>query len=303
MTSSQNLPFKPLLGLSSPHMQTILPSFLPTGKEAPSKIWIFTLNDGDKLSLKVSKPPSWQESDPTTFLVHGLGGDHSSSYMIRMTRKLYEKGHKVIRVNLRGCGSGQGLSSKPYYGGNSQDLLEVLLANLKQHKDSPTNLVGFSLGGNITLKLSGELGADLSDILNHCIAVCPPLDLSHSSQTLGKKPFYERYFLKSLSKQFYNTPPSIFLLDENITAPTWGYENALDYYQRCSSLFFVPKIKHKARILFAKDDPFIDHTKINTISIPESVEVYTTNKGGHMGFIGENRRYWMDDLLLKWLAS
>jgi uncharacterized protein len=302
MDPSQNLSFKPLLGFSSPHLQTILPSFLPPGKQAPSEPWIFTLSDGDRLSLEVSNPPEWQENHPTTFLIHGLGGDHTSSYMIRVTRKLYQKGHKVIRINLRGCGSGKGLSTKPYYGGNSQDILEILLHNQKEHKDSPTNIIGFSLGGNITLKLCGELEERLSSILNHCIAVCPPLDLFHAVQTIGKKPFYERYFLKSLTKQFYSPPPSMYLLDENITAPAWGYESALDYYQSCSSLFFIPKIKHKTRILFAKDDPFIDHTKIDMVSLPDAVQIYTTEQGGHMGFLGANGNYWMDDLLLEWLS-
>ena len=303
MKSKEKLSFKPLRGLSSPHLQTILPSFLPVGKQPPSKPWIFTLSDGDILSLEVSKPPTWEKDHPTTFLVHGLGGDHTSSYMVRMTKKLYKKGHKVIRINLRGCGSGQGLSTKPYCGGNSQDLLEVLLENQKKNPSSPTNLIGFSLGGNITLKLSGELGTGLSSILNHCIAVCPPLDLFHSVQTIGKSPFYERYFLKSISKQFYNTPSSMYLLDDNITAPAWGYESALDYYQSCSCLFFLPKIKHKTRILLAEDDPFIDHKKAHTVLLPEAVEVYTTEKGGHMGFIGENRRHWMDDLLLDWIDT
>ncbi len=303
MALSQNLYFKPLLGLSSPHLQTILPSFLPPGKEVPSKPWIFILSDGDKLSLEVSKPLDWKSTHPTTFLIHGLGGDHSSSYMIRMTRKLYQKGHKVIRVNLRGCGSGQGLATKPYCAGNSHDLLEILIENNKENSESPTNVIGFSLGGNITLKLCGELGGSLSSLVNHCIAVCPPLDLFHAVQTIGKKPFYEKYFLKSLTKQFYETHSSMYLLDDNITAPAWGYESALDFYQSCSSLFFLPKIKHKARILFAKDDPFIDYTKIDMISLPDSVKVYTTEQGGHMGFLGEKRRYWMDDLLLSWVES
>jgi predicted alpha/beta-fold hydrolase len=307
----ERLDFRPLAGLSSKHLQTILPVYLSPGEIPPTETWIVPLDEKDALSCEVSKPVNWKQTDKTVLLVHGLGGSDSSSYMIRMARKLYHKGIKVVRINLRGCGSGRGLSTRPYHGGNSHDILTVLDFCQKQAPHSETILVGFSLGGNIALKLLGELGEEAKRWLKSCIAICPPLDLFESVQRIRERKYwlYHRHYLLSLIKQheswLLEKPMTLFEIDEKMTAPIWGYKGAFEFYQECSSMTFLPKIRHTTRVLLSEDDPFIDPGKIKHLDIPDPVKVFITARGGHMGFIGESLKkdsfYWLDELLGQWI--
>src|SRR4029453_9162833 len=109
-------------------------------------------------------------------LLHGLCGCHRSAYMRRLAYKLWRCGLRAIRMNLRGCGSGKGLARQPYHSGQSEDVRAVLDELHAETPQSPLQLVGFSLGGNIALKLAGELGNTVAASLQQVIAVCPPAD-------------------------------------------------------------------------------------------------------------------------------
>lgn len=309
----KELNFEPLFGFSSPHLQTTLASYLPAGKEPPSKTCLIELKNKDFLSTLLSTPLNWKESDPIVLLVHGMGGCHTSSYMIRMSRKLYQKGYKVVRVNLRGSGSGKGLSKLPYHAGTSDDILTILKLLKNESPVSEIHTMGFSLGGNIILKLAGELGSLANEWVNTFIAVCPPIDLAQTVSLIqaSHNRFYHSYFVKHVLKHSERWNPqnirTLYEFDEQITAPLWGYHGASEYYQKCSSLHFLPNITQKTHLLFAQDDPFIRFNKLNEISLPDNVHVWTTQKGGHVGFLGnplkKHGMYWMDNLLLSWIHS
>lgn len=311
MTEIKKLNFRPFPGLSSRHLQTILSAYRRPGASPPSKEWVVKLEDNNALSCEVSIPPHWTENDKTVVLIHGLGGSHSSNYMVRISRKLYLWGNKVVRINLRGCGSGKELSKLPYNGGNSEDVLRVLQELKKETPHSEIYAVGFSLGGNVILKLAGELGTEASQLVKCFIAVCPPLDLAHTVEMIEKKRhgLYHFYYLKRISKQAHPWTRQKFRslreFDNSVTAPLWGYKDAKDYYQSCSSLRYLPKIRHTTHLLFAEDDPFIDMTLLKDVNLPSHVHVWSTKHGGHMGFIGlnakEHRFYWLDQLLLNWI--
>lgn len=305
------LNFQPLPWLSSKHLQTIIPSYRSSGGAPESYRWLIPLEGGDHLSCQVSIPSEWKPNDPTLILIHGLGACHSASYMVRMARKSYAKGFKIVRVNLRGCGSGKGLSKLPYYAGASHDILQVLESCKNEAPDSDVTIVGFSLGGNIALKLAGELGERGKEYIKSCIAVCSPLDLQRTVQLIGLKRhfFYEMYYLKNLALQIRDWTKervhSIYELDQVMTAPLWGFKDADDYYQQCSSAQFLPEIRCPAHLLFAEDDPFVELANLETLALPDSVNIWTTTHGGHMGFLGRNAKehdyYWMDQLLQHWL--
>lgn len=306
----QWLDFKPFRGFSSKHLQTILPSLKFREKPPESFQWIIGMGDDDYLSCEVSQPKNWKPCDRTILLLHGLGGSHSGQYMIRIARKIFDKGMKVVRVNLRGCGSGKGLSKLPYHAGCSQDIFKVLQKCKQENPDSKLTVIGFSLGANIALKLIGELGESAKEWIETCFAICTPLDLKQTVNAIGKKShyFYQRYFLKQLMIQaeswLKEKVKSIYEFDQRVTAPLWGFKDVEDYYVKCSSQFFLPKIGTPTHLLFAVDDPFIDLTTINQIDLPNAVKVWVTKHGGHMGFIGRNAKpdhYWMDQLLLNWL--
>jgi predicted alpha/beta-fold hydrolase len=308
------LDFKPLSGLSSNHLQTILSVFFPPGLAPPSNRCFIDLGDGDKLSCHVSIPNDWTKSDRTVVLVHGMGGCHNSGYMIRMARKLYLRKMKVVRVNLRGAGSGEGLSKRPYHGGTSFDVLNVIHVLKKDAPESKIVLIGFSLGGNVILKLAGELGESARDIVRLFIAVCPPVDLLQTVRSIEEKRnrLYHNYYLKKIRRQAspwgdFKDIRCLSGFDDALTAPMWGFTSGADYYRSCSSFQFLPSIRQKAHILFAEDDPFVSGAALDEVPLPDAVRVWKVKQGGHMGFLGSSSKargpHGLDPILLNWAAQ
>jgi uncharacterized protein len=306
----QKLSFKPFPFLKNPHLQTILPGFLFKGASPLSKPYLINLEDGDTLSCEVSTPPTWNSSKKTVFLIHGLGGSHNSNYMIRLSRKTYRSQHRAVRINLRGCGSGKGLTKKPFHSGKADDILQVLQFFKKETPNSPFVLIGFSVGGNLALKLAGELGEEAQNLLLKTIAVCPPIDLAKSVSLLESPSLkiYHKSYVKSLKnygKKWIQgkSISSIYEFDNQITSSLWDFQNAEDFYKKSSSMFFIPHIKHTCHIIFAEDDPLVHYQSIFEQEIPDCVRVWTSPHGGHMGFLGglNQKFYWLDSLLLSWI--
>src|SRR5215467_14477290 len=172
LSSSQPLQeFRPLPLLTNPHVQTLVAAKLAWSWEPPSVTRLVKLPDDDTIALEVSTPQGWQPDDQTVLLLHGLCGCHRSPYMQRMARKLLRCGIRAVRMNLRGCGSGRGLARSPYHSGQSADVLAVLESLQQACPRSPVTLVGFSLGGNISLKLAGELAALVPANVRRVIAI------------------------------------------------------------------------------------------------------------------------------------
>lgn len=269
--------------------------------EPPSESQLVALPDGDKIALEVSTPETWTETQPTCVMIHGLCGCHQSSYLVRLSKKLYERGIRAIRMNLRGCGSGAGLAKNLYHSGRSDDVLAVFEALTQEYPDSPRWLVGFSLGGNIALKYASEID-DPRLSLDQTIAICPPVDLLACSKkfSIQQNKHYDRYFVKNLKQtvrdrlvQFKDLEPiefpeelTLYEFDDMFTAPRSGFKDALDYYERCSSGPLLHKIASKTDILFSKDDPLIDDRSLEKVELPSNIEVHHTEKGGHLGFLG-----------------
>jgi predicted alpha/beta-fold hydrolase len=306
----EHLAFRPLIGLASPHLQTILACYGQAGKPAPSISQLFTLEDGDKLCCEISTPLQWTPQQSTILLIHGLGGSHSSGYMIRLSRKFYQAGFRVVRINLRGCGSGKHHARRSYHGGLSDDVLQVVKTLKKQTPLSPFVLIGFSLGGNIALKLLGELGEEANEFLQHTFAVCAPLDIQNAVKRITQKTnhFYHRSFLKSMRQQCLSWSknhhtPTLYDFDDMITAPQWGFKNGQDYYDQCSSQKFLSHIRHPCHLIFAADDPFIDYSPALNQPLSSDVKICVSQYGGHLGFLGwagrEHQIFWLDHLLMK----
>lgn len=316
--------FLPFPLLPGPHLQTIIAAKLSLWRREPSgEVQVVALPDGDCLALVVSTPHSWRPDHPSVLLLHGLCGCHQSSYMMRLAFKLWRRGIRAIRMNMRGCGAGTGIARQPYHSGRSPDVLAVLEALRQQWPQSPVTLLGFSLGGNVMLKLAGELGRQAQDLCTQIIAVCPPADLAACSRLLGQPSnwLYERYFMRRLlaavaerHRLFPDLAPvplperlSLYQFDNLYTAPQCGFADADDYYERSSAAPVVPHITLPCRILFAEDDPVIDATVFDGVALPPNVEVVRTPKGGHLGFLGRPGRpggyRWMDACLLDWIGA
>jgi uncharacterized protein len=296
--------FTPFPLLNSPHLQMITASYGPKGTPPPSSEMRVDIGQGDALSCQVSIPPNATEKTPIAILVHGLGGSYLSSYMIRLSRKFYQNGIKSVRVNLRNCAAARGLSRLPYNAGNSQDIKCVLEHLKRRYPSSSLILIGYSLGGNIAIKLAGEMGEEAAALIHHAIAVCPVLSLSDCIRRIESYPLYHRYYLKAI---FAQNPErvsgknirSIYDYDTKITAPLWGYSSAEDYFEKCSAEKFLEHVQIPLDILLAKDDPFIDYKIIHNKKLSPSTTIWLTEHGSHTGFIGKEEFFWLDRFLLK----
>ena len=320
---SQELPFDPLPFFEDPHRQTIISSFFNFFIEPQSIQKIVRLPDGDKISLEVTTPRDWKETDLTVFFVHGLCGSHKSPNLVRMAKRLEPLGIRTVRYNMRGCGSGRGLSKRIYHSGRTEDVLECLKALKQEHPDSPIVLIGFSLGGNIVLKLVGELSTLVHPFLEKVIAVSPPVELYSSIQMLGdpQNSIYERYFYRLLRndvhflhKTFRDLPRvrlpkklKLYEFDQLYTAPVCGFSSAFDYYNKCSASHVISDIAVPCKILLAEDDPIISPDSLDRFKLPSNVNVFKTKKGGHMGYLGRTEAkkgfYWLDSLLVDWILE
>ncbi len=314
--------FRPFFLFAGGHFQTIFGSLLSFEFPIRSDTDFIYLPDNDVMAVETVAPKSWINTDPTVIFIHGLCGSHKSNYLIRATKKFKKRGYQVIRVNLRGCGSGKGLAKNAYHGGSSEDVLHVLKSLKKKYPESPFSLIGFSLGGNIALKLVGELEDKAKELIKHVVAISPPADLHESIKRLRypENQFYERYFIKLLREEIYyrhkkfnlpqiNFPEDMSLIefDEYYLAPKIGYQCALEYYTECSSKKHIHKIKVPCQILFAEDDPIIKADVFDNEKLPENVVVKKTCHGGHLGYLSspfsKTGPRWLDQLLMKWVES
>jgi hypothetical protein len=312
--------FRPLPLLGNPHVQTVLGNLFP-GPALPGSASIHHvgLPDGDRLLIYDTAPARWRLGQPIAVLVHGLGGCHRSPVVLRMARLLLREGVRVVRLDLRSCGRGIALARRPYNAGSSADVRAVLEIVARWSPDSPLWLMGFSLGGNIVLKLAGEAVANSLPNLARVVAVAPPIDLERCSDLLQRPQnrFYERHFLRELlalvrrRQRFFPDLPRVRFpqpltlqtYDDVYTAPLSGYAGVADYYRRASSGPLIPDIRVPTLILTARDDPFIAVEPFEELSPPGHIEVRIVDRGGHLGFLGWDGSggiRWAERRVLEW---
>jgi predicted alpha/beta-fold hydrolase len=305
-------------------LQTLAGVFLPhrAARDEPHRHPV-PLADGDQIVLNDDAPATWRAGGRTALLIHGLTGCHASPYMRRVAGKLNARGVRTFRMDLRGCGAGVGLARLPYHSGRSEDAAAALRKISELCPGSPTTLIGFSLGGNITLKLLGEAPCDVPAQVDRAAAVCPPVDLWRCVEALGRgvNRFYDRHFVRALCAQVdhlrriipdapaldgRHPPRGVFEFDDVFTAPVCGFGSARNYYQLCSSAQFVPHIEVPTLILGAADDPLVPGAMFETLALPPRVTLRLARSGGHLGFIGcqngDPDRRWMDWRLVEFAS-
>jgi predicted alpha/beta-fold hydrolase len=288
---------------------------------------VVTLVDGDQLVLHDDCPAGWQAGDATALLIHGLGGTHRSPYLVRIAARLNHRNVRTFRLDLRGAGAGAALAKVPYHSGRSDDAAAALLSIAQLCPDSPTVVIGFSLGGNIVLKLLGELGHTSCGNLVGGIAVSPPVELATCCRAIHQRQnrLYDRKFVDELIRQhrqrlqlvpgtpplpFRRKPKSLLELDDRFTGPINGFGDAVNYYQQCSSARFVAAIRKPTVVLTAADDPLIPVEMFSRLQPSSEVRLYIAPSGGHLGFI-VHRKFarqindpdtrWMDWRVVGWV--
>jgi predicted alpha/beta-fold hydrolase len=317
-------PFEPHPWLRGGHAQTIAGRYWLSGKrDIASTAHVVDLDDGDRLSVLESLPGGWSAGDPVAVLVHGLAGCARSPYIVRFAYRLVSMGVGVVRMNLRGAGSGFGLARGIYHAGRSDDLRQVVTWLAGRASGSPIALAGFSLGANLVLKLAAESADDPPDGLDCVLAANPPIDLASCARAMSRAEnrLYDWNFtrwLRSQAVRLHRVYPdlgdpglrrvsSVYEFDDRYTAARNGFRSADDYYARSSSLFAISRIEVPGLVVHAADDPFIPVEPFLRVSFPTNLKFELLPHGGHLGYISRCRwqgdRRWLEARLAAWLAA
>jgi len=321
MQAGYSRPFKPPVWARNAHVQTILAKYLAPYRQLSEQAERFQLADGDEVQLNWSLPLA-QPQQPLVVLLHGLEGNIHSHYVRGMFKALQQQGFAVVLLHFRGCDGIPNKLKRAYHSGDTADFAALLTLCQQRFPTSPLAAVGFSLGGNVLVKYCGETGN--ANPLSAAVAVCAPLQLSDSCDRINQglsKLFYQRYLLGRLKRtmqrklqahagfplqqQQLKKIRTIRQFDDALTAPLHGFGHANDYYQRCSGLQFLPKVRKPLWLIFASDDPFLSATAIPT-QVPPVVSLTVQRYGGHVGFVsGTPWRpvYWLDQVVPAYLST
>ena len=293
-------------GLRGGHLQTLASFFLPRRIPLPSaEKRLIEVEPGVKLLCHCH----WQtdrENALTVIIVHGLEGSSESQYMLGIAAKGLAAGMNVVRMNQRNCGGTDDLSATLYHSGRSQDIAAVAQNLLHQDRISRFALAGFSMGGNLVLKLAGEWGREAPPQFRAVVAVCPSMNLAASADALHLRAnrLYEYYFMWQLRRRLRAKArlfPKAFDaarlrgvttlrdFDDKITAYYCGFEGASDYYERSAAANVIDRIAVPTLILHAANDPFIrilPETRQRILSNPNIIFLETED-GGHCSFLAK----------------
>ena len=262
----------------------------------------------------------------TIIIVHGLEGSSESQYMLGVTNKALAAGLNVIRYNQRNCGGTDALAPVLYHSGLSNDVAVVARELIAHDGISRLALVGFSMGGNLVLKLAGEWGQQAPAEFRAVAACCPALDLAASADALHEPAnrLYETYFLWALRRRMRHKARlfpghfdvgrmrgmrSLRDFDDRITAYYCGFTGVDDYYDRASAAHVVGQIAVPALIVHAADDPFIRITPETRrkIAANPNITFRETADGGHCAFVGVRTSvddgYWAESQIVEFLRK
>jgi predicted alpha/beta-fold hydrolase len=239
-------------------------------------------------------------------IVHGLEGSSESQYMLGIAAKGTAVGMNVVRMNQRNCGGTDALSPTLYHSGRSQDIAAVAQNLMDQDQISRFALAGFSMGGNLVLKLAGEWGKEAPPQFCAVVAVCPSINLAASADALHlpANRLYEFYFMWQLRRRLrmkahlfpeaFDTSrlhgvTTLRDFDDKITAYYCGFAGASDYYERSAAANVVDRIAVPTLILHAANDPFIRILPETRQKILSNLNIafIETEDGGHCSFIAE----------------
>ena len=325
-------PFVPPRFLRNAHLQTIVGNLLPR---------TYSLPEPESQLIEVDPATShgasfvlchchWQPAEVrsqrlTVIIVHGLEGSSSSGYVLGNSVRALAAGCNVVRMNMRSCGDGEIFSPSIYHAGRSEDVAIVMAELARTYLVRSFALVGYSMGGNLVLKLAGERGAAAPSYLKAVVGVSPLMDLAASSAALyePQNRLYESRFLREVLKRFRHKIelyPGLYSaddldkigtvrqFDEKVVARYGGFTGADDYYYSVASSNWAQDIAVPTLILHALDDPFIrmtTDTRAKLVANPR-VMLIETRHGGHCAFLSlepGDAGHWAERTLLDFLLA
>lgn len=312
--------YQPPLALRSGHLQTIYPALFRKVPLVTNKRERIETPDGDFLDL------DWMNTKMSTRLVilsHGLEGNSHQAYVQGMAGIFHDAGWNVLAWNYRGCSGEMNRMIKSYHSGATEDLQTVINHVVANYSFTEISLIGFSLGGNMTLKYLGEYAEQSDTLIKSAVTFSVPCDLESSSvqlESVANRLYMER-FLKTLRKKIRQKMEAFpgQLKDKDLdhmktfrefdggyTAPMHGFASAEDYWTRSSSRPFIPKIRIPTLLINALNDPFLapacfpyKEAQANDFFFFE-----TPPQGGHMGFPSfKNGVYWSEQRALEFIRT
>src|SRR6185312_1181486 len=311
-------PFQPLV--RNAHLLTIAANFWPreideTRFPPHRRVYHTDANTG---ILVLEHQPL--ETQGQILLLHGLEGSSNAGYFKSFAQDALLRGFGIHRSNMRTCGGTETLSETMYHSGLTYDT-RFILEQIHRTRPGPLFLLGFSLGGNVALKLAGELG--VNNLLTGVCAVSTPIDLAACVRTLDRPSnrIYARRFLKRLKERIrlktrlsphlysdedLDAVTGIWEFDDRYTGPLFGFGNAENYYRTQSSRNFLDAIRTPSLVIHAKDDPLVPVSTYQHHAFAENpyLKLLLLEHGGHLGFLSrEKPRFWLDGVVLDWMEQ
>ncbi len=321
-----NSPFQPPWWLANAHLQTLFPTFHRKRWQVDTHRERLEMPDGDFIDLAWAEIPPTGCRTPIVVLFHGLEGSINSPYAKGMLKTLRSAGWYPVLMHFRGCSGEPNRLPRGYHSGETSDAFHLLSRLRRRFPQAPLAAVGYSLGGNMLLKLQGELGSDSP--LSAAVSVCAPLRLDICADRIsqGFSRIYQRHLLqrmktnllKKLTKVEYPnhphlTPPAVeqladfWAFDATFTAPIHGFRDVNDYYARSSARQYLKQIARPTLVIQAADDPFMTPDVLPSVEeLSDAVELEISPAGGHVGFVtGSLRqpRYWLEQRVPAWLKD
>jgi predicted alpha/beta-fold hydrolase len=310
--------FEPIF--RNPHLLTIAGNFWPREIDEarfPPTRRLYQVDTANTILVKEHQPLNAPRGQ--IIFLHGLEGSDEAGYIQSFAQAALERGFGVHRKNMRTCGGTEDLCATMYHSGLTADT-RFIAEDLRKRFGEPVFVVGFSLGGNVALKLAGEL--DETDLLAGVCSISTPIDLARCVRQLDKPEnfLYARRFLSrlqarvrrknQLSPETYSldgldTVRGIWEFDDKFTAPLFGFGTAENYYRTQSSQNFLDRIRIPTLVIAAKDDPLVPFAMYEehpAFRNNPALQLIPPEFGGHLGFLSKHRpRFWLDGIALDFL--
>jgi predicted alpha/beta-fold hydrolase len=307
----------------NPHALTIFGNFARRRLDEitfPVETKLYTTEPDVQVLVHTQRPPFPALGE--IVMLHGLEGSSSAGYLRSMAQLALESGYAVHRANMRSCGGTESLCKTMYHAGLTSDTLSLIRQIREQHS-APVYLVGYSLGGNVCLKLAGELGDQAIGLIAGVCAVSTPIDLAACVRAMGRRQnrIYEWRFVSRLKERIraraaaipgvypldvLDKVRTVYEFDDKITAPYFGFGTADNYYATQSSNQFIAGIRIPTLLVQAKDDPLIPFEVFSHPGIQSNpnVRLLAVDHGGHLGFLSNRApRFWVDRIIMEWIAN
>jgi len=308
-------PFQPLF--RNPHLLTILGNFWPRRYDDglfPMQQRLIRTDPDTQVLVQTQHPlvPARAE----VVLLHGLEGAGDAGYVRSMAWDALQAGFIAHRFHMRTCGGTAHLCKTLYHAGLTSDLRVFLELLREEGRGLPVFLIGFSLGGNVALKLAGEDAG--GGLISGVCAISTPIDLAAGVRRLAKPDnvLYHRRFVKRMRKRLHSTgrftlqelagADTLYDIDDRITAPSFGFGTADRYYATQSAQNFLHRIAVPTLLLQAKDDTFVPFEMFShpAIGANPHLTLLATEHGGHLGYLARNGpRFWMDEAAISFINS